>query len=58
MLSLVAAVQLQTVTKSLKCWNFPSLFNEDQGEGYVPACRIISSTSVLSIYAQCVEVTR
>lgn len=58
MLSLITTVELQIITKSLKRWNFPSLFNEDQGEGYVPACRIISSVSSLSICAQCVEVTR
>lgn len=51
MLSLVAAVVLQIITKPLKCWNFPSLFNEDQGESYVTACRIISSVSLLYLYS-------
>lgn len=51
MFSLVAAVVFKIITKPLKRWNFPSLFNEDQGESYVPACRIISSTSLLCLHS-------
>lgn len=51
MFSLVAAVVFKIITKPLKCWNFPSPFNEDQGESYVPACRIISITSLLCLHS-------
>lgn len=56
MLSLVAALPLKIITKALKQWNFPSLLTGDQGEPYVPTCRITGSASLLSVYTQCVEV--
>lgn len=53
MFSLVAAVVFKIITKPLIHWNFPSLFNEDQGESYVPACRIISIKNVLYVWTGC-----
>lgn len=56
MLSLVAAPALKIITKALEWWNFPSPLNGDQGQSYVPACRIIGSASLLSVCTHWVEV--